>query len=703
MRKKPRVIGFDLETGNAEKLYSWDRPEPYIVLCGWIEDGITHVTTDPLELLRVLVAADTIYGHNIYAFDIPALVLHALGNFAELRRTCEDMAEILAKVKEVTGVDYEDLMAKAVDTMVLAHEQDPPAPKGATPILYSLEETAKRLKVPGKSDQSKRLAEKKIEEFCEAAAHGLEGKEAAAARRAVKLQFKDVYDASHLIAFWDPELIEYLEGDLTCNADVFRKMWHHMNRAVARDELENFRALNRMTFLGCRIDRDTADEFVAEENAKVAAARIELTAMCPGIPEDAESPLATTLGGAAFEKGLLEAGVDPEDIPRTPKSGKICTARDALSEGDWVVTVPRDMKRYDPVSRETYIQTKLTRERRQGLRQKYPDNYKVQKMCELATIVSGKSRKFAEIRGKMLEDDMVHAKIGDIQASLRIAFVKPSITNVGKRGAGLRQRSMIVPRRPGEVIMCSDLSQGDMRIMAALSQDPEYMKLFIGERDAHAEVAVALLGTPELQALAAEIGAMKALLEMDMKYLRDQAKAIGHGVNYGMGIDSTIANTGLPREIVERYFEMRAQTYRVLNRWTNEAREEAKSGWIQDNGFGHKLMCEPSAAHTQGPALYGQSGTREIIMHGIRQMPAWVQKMLVMVVHDEVVLSVPADRYEEIAVIVQESLRVTWRNVFFDCDVSNPGENWGQCYDGELGKAWQKHFAVYKESMGLAA
>jgi DNA polymerase I-like protein with 3'-5' exonuclease and polymerase domains len=49
--------------------------------------------------------------------------------------------------------------------------------------------------------------------------------------------------------------------------------------------------------------------------------------------------------------------------------------------------------------------------------------------------------------------------------------------------------------------MCSDLSQGDMRIMAALSQDPEYMKLFVGDRDAHAEVAVALLGPKELQDL----------------------------------------------------------------------------------------------------------------------------------------------------------------------------------------------------------
>jgi DNA polymerase-1 len=324
-------------------------------------------------------------------------------------------------------------------------------------------------------------------------------------------------------------------------------------------------------------------------------------------------------------------------------------------------------------------------------------------MCELATTISGKSRKFAEILNKTGPDDMVHSKIGSLQVSRRVAFVDPSITNVGKRGVGLQQRSLIVPRQPGEVIMCSDLSQGDMRIMAALSQDPEYMKLFVGDRDAHAEVAVALLGTRELQELAAEVGALEALMQLNMMYLRDQAKAIGHGVNYGMGIDSTIANTGLPREIVERYFRMRAQTYRVLNRWTDQARKEAESGKILDNGFGRSMNCDPLQAHTQGPALYGQSGTREIIMHGVRQMPLWVRQMLLMVVHDEVVLSVPRARYEEIAMIVQESLRVTWNNVFFDCDVSNPGENWGECYDKEKGKAWQKHYKEYQENLAMAA
>ena len=678
MSQKKRVVGFDLETGSANRLYTWDQPEPFIVLCGWIEDGITHVTNDPAELIAVLMAADVIYGQNIYAFDIPALAVHA-------------------------GADYEALMAKAVDIMILAQEEDPPAPKTMPVVLYSLQAIADRLKVGGKTDESKRLAAKKVKELAEAAAEGLTGREALEAKRAVTRKYKDVYDAAHLIDWWDPELIEYLEGDLVSTQDVFRKLWKHMNRSVSRDELENFRNLNRMTYLGCRIHRPTAELRVAEENAKVAEARMQLSEMCPGIPEANESPLATDLGREAFEKGLLAAGVDPEDIPRTPKTGKVTTAKDALSVDDWVVTIEREQKRFDSKTKESYIQIRKVRERRKGLRQLYPDNPQVKEMCELATVISGKSRKFAEIHGKTGPDDMVHSKIGDLQVSRRVAFIKPSITNVGKRGVGLQQRSLIIPRQPDEAIMCSDLSQGDMRIMAAQSQDPEYMKLFVGDRDAHAEVAVALLGTKELQDLAAQVGALEALMQLNMMYLRDQAKAIGHGVNYGMGIDSTIANTGLPREIVERYFRMRARTYRVLNRWTDEARREAESGWILDNGFGRSMRCDPLQAHTQGPALYGQSGTREIIMRGVRQMPLWVRQMLLMVVHDEVVLSVPRERYEEVAMIVQESLRVTWRDVFFDCDVSNPGDNWGECYDKDKGKAWQKHYKTYQEDLAIAA
>jgi DNA polymerase-1 len=677
MNPKKRIVGFDLETGTAERLYVWDQPEPYIVLCGWIEDGVTHVTNDPAELLEVLMAADIIYGQNIYAFDIPALCVHAGGN-------------------------YEALMAKAFDIMVLAQEEHPPAPKTMPTVLYNLQAIAERVGVEGKTDSAKRLSNRVIEEMAAEAAEGLTGREAQAAKRAVRAKYKEL-GAYHLIPWWDPELIEYLEGDLISTQDVFRKLWRHLNRSVSRDELENFRNLNRMTYHGCRIHIPTADLRVAEENAKVAEARMQLTELCPGIPETGEAPLATNLGREAFEAGLLAAGVAPEDIPRTPNTGKVTTAKDALSEGDWVVTVEKEQKRYDSRNKESYIQIRKVRERRAGLRQLYPDNPRVQEMCQLATVISGKSRKFAEIRNKTGPDGMVHSKIGDLQVSRRVAFIQPSITNVGKRGAGLQQRSLIIPRRPDEAIMCSDLSQGDMRIMAALSQDPEYMKLFVGDRDAHAEVAVALLGTKELQELAREIGAREALIQLNMMYLRDQAKAIGHGVNYGMGVDSTIANTGLPREIVERYFEMRARTYRVLNAWTNEARKEAESGWILNNGFGRSMRCDPIQAHTQGPALYGQSGTREIIMRGVRQMPLWVRQMLLMVVHDEVVLSVPKARYEEVAMIVQESLRVTWRDVFFDCDVSNPGDNWGECYDKEKGKAWQKHYKAYQENLAMAA
>ena len=113
MSQKKRVVGFDLETGSANRLYTWDQPEPFIVLCGWIEDGITHVTNDPAELIAVLMAADVIYGQNIYAFDIPALAVHA-------------------------GADYEALMAKAVDIMILAQEEDPPAPKTMPVVRFDL-------------------------------------------------------------------------------------------------------------------------------------------------------------------------------------------------------------------------------------------------------------------------------------------------------------------------------------------------------------------------------------------------------------------------------------------------------------------------------------------------------------------------------------------------------------------------------------
>jgi len=134
-----QVLGFDIETGSAKELYSWDAEEngPYMVLGGVIaEDGTKYQTSDAAELIEVLYRASEIYGHNILNFDIPALVFQH-------------------------GGDYDRLTAHAVDTRTLAVLDEPPLSRGGTKQdAYDLDAVAEKLGLPGKTDDVKRLAEK---------------------------------------------------------------------------------------------------------------------------------------------------------------------------------------------------------------------------------------------------------------------------------------------------------------------------------------------------------------------------------------------------------------------------------------------------------------------------------------------------------------------------------------------------------------
>lgn len=638
-------VGFDLETGSADHLYRWKEPESYFVRCGWIDSEGTHTTTDVHELLDALTKAKLIFGHNIHAFDIPALAVHA-------------------------GADYEELLAKAWDTMVLARIADPPAPKTMMPILYNLDAVAKRLGVAGKTDSVTDLASKTLVRLQEAAAASRTGREATALKKAVAQQYKEI-GTYHLIPADDPDLIAYLDGDLVASAEVFFALLANLRKegkdVYARREMEVSRMLQAMTHYGWRVNTGDLDEKLHEEAAEAADAYRRLCKLAPGMPSGRKSPLATTDGRNAFEFALLSAGVKPEDIPRSD-TGKISTAKDALSSDAWIRMRPVTKEWYDYRTRQRVTRSYKERYRDEGLRAKYPENAEVQELCNLASIVSSTSRKYEELHRLCdQETGMFHSQIGRIQVSGRFGMVKASVTNIGKRSEkNLAQRAVFVARREDEVLITVDLDQGDMRSVAAHCQDPAYMAMFEPGKDVYLEMAKAVFGEDEVA--------------KDPKGFRKKSKVISLATTYSMGPASVVATTGVDKSTVAKFFAALDDQFPVKAKWTKKVRKEAESGWIENNGFGRRMRTDPQDAHTQGPALYGQSTTREILMEGLLALPKDVQRMLVAIVHDEGVFSVPKERVGEVAKLLEETLAITWQGVTFSCGVNGPGRTWAECY-----------------------
>jgi len=661
---EPVAIGFDLETADADKLFTGGHEGPFVRLPGVIADYNDLALIKPEPLIEELNRADVIYGHNILGFDLLALAHHH-------------------------GADYDALAAKSVDTMVLARLIDPPLSKGMPNGYYGLDAVAQRLGHEGKTDYLKAMAR--------------------------------IHGGFDKIPVTDKEYQDYLRGDLAATKAVYEAMPEMSD--YAKREMQVVALQNRMTLNGWAVDTELLAERVAHEDAQRAEAvrilaeeygmpthrpdrfklkskrewplvlqdrrsvtylrwtqdldddgepvgerRLEpktvhglaivaarrymrlfpeaavargLAERIPGEVYDA--PWATEGGREAIDRAFRDAGA--RHLPTT-KSGQLALGSDALGYKPWFNT---DTGKSQP-----------------GLMQVYAGNEELGRVVELVLQATGARRKYAEVANWMTDKGRVHAWIGSAQGSGRWAQVKPGISTMGKRGAGAAERDIMVAD-PGHVIITCDLSQVDLRAMAGLSQDPAYIEILQPGRDAHMEMSDVYFGERTEES-------------------RQKTKAFNHAGNYGQGPKAVSERTGIPLAKCYEIQQAKAEAYPRLAEYIAEIREEAASGRLLDNGFGRLMRPDPERAYTQGPALMGQGAARDIMCESllrlVRKCQEWgrpVQPYLRAVVHDEVVLSVPEKEAEYWSAALKSAFTWEWRGVPILCEVSKAAFRWSEC------------------------
>lgn len=607
-------LGFDLEGHSVKKLYAHPGPG-YVKLAGSIgmESGTIHRSLE--DLVSKLLAAKEIYGHNILNFDLIAIA-----------RAMEDPSL------------YDRLAIKAVDTLTLAKLADPPGAKGSKPWgvkgYYGMDQVAARLGVDGKTDDLAAL----VKPYGEAA--GYTGKEA-----------ED--EGYGLIPEDNPDYRAYLHGDLVATRAVRRAQGPLSD--YAKREMQVAYRQNRMSLSGWKVDVPLLAERVEQEEERRRSSLRWLNQEC-GVPltkevtrgrgakkqaheEPVLSPLATTAGKEALIRAFQEAGA--EYVPRTV-SGSLATSADAMGEGSYMVGKgARGRLAPGILNPKAYGALERVRE-----------------ICGHVVRVTGASAKYAEIQNYLI-GDRVHPLIGNDQASGRWAFVKPSYTNLGKRGPKVTQRAVALAD-DGDVLLCFDLDQVDMRCFAGHCQDPAYMELFLPGVDAHSMIADMIYGRHDGE-------------------WRDNAKRSGHGWNYGLSVKGLV-NSGIDHAVAQAFDQGMQESFPDLMAWRQKVRALGADGQLLDNGFGRLMRCDPKRAYTQAPALMGQGTARDIMAEGILNLPQEYVPWLRGVVHDEIVLSVPEARVDEAIERVTAALTMEFRGVQITCGVSRPGRDWASCY-----------------------
>lgn len=401
----------------------------------------------------------------------------------------------------------------------------------------------------------------------------------------------------------DPRYRDYLTGDVELSARVYEKLVTDSPYLEREHRVAAVAA--QVSLNGFLVDHELLDERLAQGEARKREA-LDWLADHHGVPltnakgEPYAAPLATKVGRAALVEAFTAAGAT--SFWTTGKTGDIATSYEAMRH----------------------------------LASEYAHLPKVVGIAKRVARVVTTRTVYTTIQGALV-GDRVHPSVTMRQSTGRWSLTNPGLTVLGKRDGRYVEREVFVPD-PGEVIVAVDLSQVDMRAVAGLSQDQAYIEMLRSE-DPHAEVAKLLFGDVSK---------------------REEAKAIGHGWNYGRGIRAICEDNDLPPKLVRQFDQSMRDRFPRLVEWQDEIRALAESGELLDNGFGRPMRPDPSRAHTQAPALMGQGCARDLMMEGLLRLPVEVLPMLRAQVHDEIVLSVPEADAAEIERAVIEALSFEW-------------------------------------------
>lgn len=426
----------------------------------------------------------------------------------------------------------------------------------------------------------------------------------------------------------DPQYREYLRGDVAASFALLRQMppndymWREMRVAAIGAT---------MSAQGFLIDQPLLHERHDAVVGRKAALAADLTARynLPSQVDGVGSPQATKEGKAALLAAFTSIGVDPAHIGLTPKG---------------VPSFSGDSMR--------------------ALAEQYGDNPDVKDLCEVVADLAGQRTVYGTALQYLAPDGRVHPQVLMLQASGRWSVTNPGLTVFGKRGGRVVERA-IFTAAPGHVLIAADLSQVDARAVAAHSQDPDYIAMFDPGVDSHVEVAKLVWGDPKR---------------------RQDAKAIGHGWNYGMGIAGLAKNAGVSVDVAELFDSTMRNQFPRLVEWKDEVRAIARAGGRLDNGFGRWMRPDPKRAYTQAPALMGQGTARDLMMECLLRLPDDIVRMLRAQVHDELVLEVPEADEQDVRAVLAEAMTFEWappgasRGIHIVADCGPAGRNWSQCY-----------------------
>jgi DNA polymerase-1 len=231
----------------------------------------------------------------------------------------------------------------------------------------------------------------------------------------------------------------------------------------------------------------------------------------------------------------------------------------------------------------------------------------------------------------------------------RLSSRQPNLQNIpARREKDKHRMRRAFVARDGHQLIVADYSGAELRVMAHLSKDPEMLKALREGKDLHSITAKRVWN------LSCEVEEVKTL----HPDIRNHAKAINFGLQYGMSAGVLADQIGVTKEEAQDYIDKYFDFYSGVYRWMSAMVEKCRSkGYVTtllgrrrripdinlsgDDNFGRRKHCENQAMNA--PIQGGVADIIKIAMNEISLDPYMQghEARLIMQVHDELIVECP--------------------------------------------------------------
>lgn len=265
-----------------------------------------------------------------------------------------------------------------------------------------------------------------------------------------------------------------------------------------------------------------------------------------------------------------------------------------------------------------------------------------------------------------------------VTATGRLSSSDPNLQNIPVRTEEGRQiRTLFEPGDGYDYLLSADYSQIELRLLADFSQDSNFIEAFRHNQDVHARTASEVFGVP---------------MDEVTPELRRRAKAVNFGIVYG------ISDYGLSRDLhisrkeaagyIASYFEKCRGVKAFIDKTVADAH---KNGYVttlfgrrrdlpalHSSNYNQRTLAERMAMNTpiQGSAA---DIIKLAMIHAYRGLrEANLRSRILLQVHDELVLEVPAGEVEQVSAILQDTMEhVVELSVPLNIEI-HWGKNWAE-------------------------